>query len=196
MNPFLTPDQQQRLVLASRSPRRVEILLGLGFQFDIEPAPGHIEDGVDHDDPFALPEHLAGLKCAHVSARRRNDVVIAADTLVILDGEVMSKPRDDNEGREFVTRLAGRTHTVVTGVCIRSDARGLSLSGSERTNVTFRALSAEEVARYVATGEGRDKAGSYAAQGIGAGLIRSIDGCFFNVVGLPVSLFLDLMKKV
>jgi len=196
MNPFLAPRQQENLVLASRSPRRVEILLGLGFTFDIDPAPEHLEDGVDHSDPFALPAILADRKCAHVSTRRPHDVVIAADTLVIVDGDVLSKPRDDDEARAFLSRLAGRSHTVVTGVAIRGAARGLALFGSERTEVTFRALSADDVARYVATGEGRDKAGSYAAQGVGAGLIRSIDGCFFNVVGLPVGLFLDLMQKV
>jgi len=183
-------------VLASRSPRRVEILLGLGFEFEIDPAPGHLEEGAAHDDPFALAEMLADRKCAHVAARRRDDVVIAADTVVIVDHDVLQKPRDDDEARAFVTRLSGRTHTVVTGVAIRCDARGLALCASERTRVTFRALDRDEVARYVATGEGRDKAGSYAAQGVGAGLIRSIDGCFFNVVGMPVALFLDLMKRV
>jgi septum formation protein len=196
VNPFLPARQQERLVLASRSPRRVEILLGLGFEFEIDPAPEHLEDDAVHDDPFALAEMLAGRKCAHVAARRRGDVVIAADTVVIVDHDVLQKPRDDDEARAFVARLSGRSHTVVTGVAIRCDARGLALSGSERTRVTFRDLDPDEVTRYVATGEGRDKAGSYAAQGVGAGLIRSIDGCFFNVVGLPVALFLDLMKQV
>jgi septum formation protein len=196
MNPFLSPRQQERLVLASRSPRRVEILLGLGFEFDIEPAPEHLEDAAGHPNPFTLPEVLADRKCAHVAARRPQDVVIAADTLVIVDGEVLSKPRDDEEARTFLARLSGRAHTVVTGLAIRCDARGLALSGNERTEVVFRTLGADEVALYVATGEGRDKAGSYAAQGVGAGLIRSIDGCFFNVVGLPVGLLLDMMKKV
>jgi septum formation protein len=196
MNPFLSPRQQERIVLASRSPRRVEILLGLGFEFDIEPAPEHLEDGAGHGDPFALPEILADRKCAHVAARRAQDLVIAADTLVVVGGEILSKPSDDDEARDFLSRLSGRTHTVVTGLAVRCHARGLALTGSERTEVSFRTLSADEVARYVATGEGRDKAGSYAAQGIGAGLIRSIEGCFFNVVGLPVGLLLDMMKKV
>jgi len=195
VNPFLSAGQQQRLVLASRSPRRVEILLGLGFEFEIDPAPEHLEEDAAHADPFALAEMLADRKCAHVAARRRDHVVIAADTVVIVDHDVLQKPRDDDEARAFVTRLSGRSHTVVTGIAIRCDARGLALSGSERTTVTFRALDPDDVARYVATGEGRDKAGSYAAQGVGAGLIRSIDGCFFNVVGLPVALFLDLMKQ-
>jgi septum formation protein len=193
MNPFLAPEQQQRLVLASRSPRRIEIMRGLGFEFDIEPAPEHLEEDDSHEDPLQVAEMLAVRKCIHVAKTRANARVLAADTVVIVDGEVLQKPRDDAQGREFLARLSGRTHTVVTGVAIRDNGR--IRSGSERTQVTFRSLSPDDIARYVATGEGRDKAGSYAAQGLGAGLIRRIDGCFFNVVGLPVALLLDLMQQ-
>ena len=193
MNPFLTVQQQERLVLASRSPRRIEIMRGLGFEFEIDPAPEHLEEDDAHDDPFAIAEMLAVRKCEHVAERRVRDRVIAADTVVIVEGAVLQKPRDDAEARTFVSRLSNRTHTVVTGVAIRDGGR--MRAGSERTEVTFRALSADEIARYVATGEGRDKAGSYAAQGLGAGLIRRIDGCFFNVVGLPVGLLLDLLQQ-
>lgn len=196
MNPFLAASQQHRLVLASRSPRRVDILRGLGFEFDVEPAPEHLEDGVSHDDVFAIPELIAERKCAHVSRRRPDALVIAADTVVIVGGEILNKPADDAEARAFLRRLAGRSHTVVTGVALRCDARGVAAAGSERTRVTFRDLDDDEIARYVATGEGRDKAGSYAAQGVGAGLIRSVEGCFFNVVGLPVARLLDMLKQV
>jgi nucleoside triphosphate pyrophosphatase len=196
MNPFLAPDRQQQLVLASRSPRRVEIMRGLGFAFEVEPAPEHVEESLTHADPYALPERLAVAKCEHVAEGRPDDLVIAADTVVIVDGDVLNKPADDAEARAFLTRLAGREHLVVTGVALRCRARRVALSGAERTRVLFRDLTAAEIAAYVATGEGRDKAGSYAAQGVGAGLIRSIDGCFFNVVGLPVSLLIDLLKRV
>jgi septum formation protein len=193
MNPFLTPQQQERLVLASRSPRRIEIMRGLGFEFDIDPAPEHLEEDDSHEDPLQVAEMLAVRKCLHVAERRAADRVIAADTVVILDRHVLQKPRDDDEARAFLARLSGRAHTVVTGVAIRDNGR--TVSGSERTQVTFRALSPDDIARYVATGEGATRRGSYAAQGLGAGLIRRIDGCFFNVVGLPVSLLLDLLKK-
>jgi septum formation protein len=193
MNPFLTPQQQGRLVLASRSPRRIEIMRGLGFEFEIEPAPEHLEDDADHHDPFEIAEMLAVRKCEHVGITRASARVLAADTIVVVDGTVLQKPRDDAEGREFVARLSGRTHTVVTGVAIRDGGR--TRAGAERTQVTFRALTPEHIANYVATGEGRDKAGSYAAQGVGAGLIRRIEGCFFNVVGLPIGLLLDLMQR-
>ena len=193
MNPFLAPQQQDRLVLASRSPRRIEIMRGLGFDFEIEPAPEHLEEDAAHDDPFAIAEMLAVRKCEHVGNTRANARVLAADTIVIVDGTVLQKPRDDAEAREFVSRLSGCTHTVVTGVAIRDGGR--TRSGAERTRVTFRELTPAQVERYVATGEGRDKAGSYAAQGVGAGLIRRINGCFFNVVGLPVGLLLDLLQQ-
>ena len=123
-------------------------------------------------------------------------LVLAADTVVIVDTEILNKPRDDAEAVRFIERLAGRTHTVVTGVALERFDRGLVAAGSEQTDVTFRALDRAAIERYVATGEGRDKAGSYAAQGVGAGLIRRIDGCFYNVVGLPVALTLDLMEKM
>ena len=180
-------------MLASRSPRRIEIMRGLGFEFDIDPAPEHLEEDDSHDDPLQVAEMLALRKCIHVAERRASDRVIAADTVVILDHHVLQKPRDDAEARAFVGRLSGRTHTVVTGLAVRDNGR--TGSGSERTQVTFRVLSPDDIARYVATGEGRDKAGSYAAQGLGAGLIRRIDGCFFNVVGLPVALLLDLLQQ-
>ncbi len=196
MQPFGPREIEGGLVLASRSPRRVDILTGLGFTFDVHPAPEHVEDGSPVKDPFALPGALARRKCNAVSERFPRALVLAADTVVIVDGEILTKPRDDDEAVRFIERLAGRTHTVVTGVALERFARGLTVSGSERTDVTFRPLDRATIERYVATGEGRDKAGSYAAQGLGAGLIRRIEGCFYNVVGLPVALTLDLMKQM
>jgi len=196
MNPFLPPHAQKNIVLASRSPRRSDLLRGLGFDFDVEPAPEHLEEDFAHVGVYGVPELLACRKSVHVSARRPDALVIAADTVVIVDDEILNKPCDDGEAAAFLRRLAGRSHTVVTGVSIRCGARGTALSGSERTRVTFRDLDDDEIARYVATGEGRDKAGSYAAQGVGAGLIRSVDGCFFNVVGLPVARLLDMLRQV
>jgi septum formation protein len=193
MNPFLTPQQQDRLVLASRSPRRIEILRGLGFEFEIEAPPENLEDDTEHQDPYEIARMLAVRKCEFVGTTRASARVLAADTIVVIDGTVLQKPVSDEEAREFLGRLSGRIHTVVTGVAIRN--HGHIAVGAERTQVTFRKLSPAQIAAYVATGEGRDKAGSYAAQGIGAGLIRRIEGCFFNVVGLPVGLMFDLMQQ-
>jgi septum formation protein len=196
MNPLLPEDVQRDLVLASKSPRRFDILSGLGFEFEVDPPGDEVEDGEDHDDPAALAELLAEKKCAVVAARRPDSLVLAADTVVILDGELLEKPTDDEEAARFLSRLSGRTHTVVTGVAIERRRDTVKVSGRESTRVTFRDLGRREIEAYVATGEGRDKAGSYAAQGLGAGLIRSIDGCFYNVVGLPVSLLMDLLRRV
>ena len=113
-----------------------------------------------------------------------------------MDGDVFSKPKDDAEATRFLTTLSGRTHTVVTGVALQKRDDGVDMIASEQTRVTFRDLTAEEIAAYVATGEGRDKAGSYAAQGLGSSLIRSIEGCFYNVVGLPIALLFEMMKKI
>ena len=194
MNPFLPERLHRGVVLASRSPRRADILTGLGFEFDVDPASEEVEQQVSYEDAFALPEELARRKCAQVAARRRDEIVIAADTVVILGDEILTKPGSDEEAVGFLRKLSGQTHTVVTGVAVEHGAA--LASGAEHTRVTFRELSEADIAGYVATGEGRDKAGSYAAQGIGAGLIRRIDGCYFNVVGLPVSLLIDLLKEV
>ena len=195
MNPLLPVEAQRGLVLASRSPRRADILRGLDFDFEIEPAADHIEDGASNADPYEHAMECARLKARDVAGRRPMALCIGADTIVIVDGVALGKPKDDAEARDFLKLLSGRTHTVVTGVALRRISDGVDLAARERTEVTFRVLSAEDIARYVASGEGRDKAGSYAVQGLGAGLVRSIDGCFYNVVGLPVSLLFDLLKE-
>ncbi len=196
MNPYVPGEIEGGLILASRSPRRVDILKGLGFDFEVHPAPERIEDGVTGRDPYSVPRELARRKCAAVAKDFPDALVLAADTVVVLDDEILTKPADDDEAVRFIERLAGRTHTVVTGVALERASRNRSVSGDERTRVTFRELDPSTIEQYVSTGEGRDKAGSYAAQGIGAGLIRRIDGCFYNVVGLPIALLLDLLGEI
>ena len=196
MNPLLDEASQANLVLASRSPRRHDLMTGMGFEFEVIPASEEAERRAECPDPHRLPEVAARLKCDEVAANHPGSIVIAADTVVIQDGEILNKPRDDGEAVRFLERLSGRTHTVVTGVVIERRRDGVDLAASESTRVKFRPLDADEIAAYVATGEGRDKAGSYAAQGLGAGLIESIDGCFYNVVGLPVALLCKLLRKI
>lgn len=196
MNPLLPEAAQRNLVLASRSPRRVDILQRLGFDFKVIPAAAHIEDGVKTRDPFERAVECARLKAEDVASQSPDALVIGADTVVVLDDVALEKPGDDAEGHRFLTRLSGREHTVVTGLALRRLSTKLALYGREETRVRFRDLKEDEIARYVRSGEGRDKAGSYAVQGVGAGLVRSIDGCFYNVVGLPVGLLFDLLEKV
>lgn len=196
MSPFVPKSARNGIVLASRSPRRRDILAGLGFDFDVDPPRNDAEDGIACDDPFALAELAARRKCDDVAPRHVGRLVLAADTVVILDDELLLKPRTDEEAVLHLRRLSGRTHTVTTGIALRRVGDRVDLSASEHTRVTFRRLDDEEIAGYVATGEGRDKAGSYAVQGVGAGLVRRIDGCYYNVVGLPVALLLELLKEV
>jgi septum formation protein len=195
MNPLLPEKVQRQIVLASKSPRRIDILRSLGFEFTVEPARINEEDGAIADDPFLLPLKLARLKAEDIAGRRSDSLIIGADTVVILNGEVLNKPRDDGEAGDFLSRLSGQVHTVVTGIAVRHASRNISLSDREETKVRFRELSDTEIASYVASGEGRDKAGSYAVQGLGACLVRSIDGCYFNVVGLPVALLFEMLSK-
>jgi septum formation protein len=196
VNPLLSAAAQRGLVLASKSPRRIDILRGLNVEVDVDPARDHVEDGVSSDDPFALPLEAARLKAADVAARRPDDLVIGADTVVILDDHLLEKPVNDEQARKFLKMLSGKTHTVVTGVALRRMNDGTDVARAERTQVQFRPLTDEQIERYVASGEGRDKAGSYAVQGLGAGLVSSVQGCFYNVVGLPVVLLFNMLEEV
>jgi len=196
------PVQSKPLVLASASPRRRDILGQLGLTFEV------IESAVDEPDrepqqaPDAYALGLSAFKAQAVAARLANEAryagayVLGADTIVVIDERVLGKPRDDAHAREMVGLLAGRFHEVITAVAVRQVGSGLAKDIAVRTRVAFRALTADEVARYVATGEGRDKAGSYAIQGVGTGIVRAIDGSHSNVVGLPASETLALLTEV
>jgi septum formation protein len=195
VNPILPEAAQRDLVLASGSRRRIDILRGLEFEFEVVPAADGVEDGALTREPFERPVECARLKADDVAKRRSEALCIGADTVVILDGVLLEKPSGDDEAYRFLRSLSGRSHTVVTALALRRLSDGLELTGSEKTEVRFRSLADDEIIRYVSSGEGRDKAGSYAVQGLGAALVQSIDGCFYNVVGLPVSLLFELLKK-
>jgi septum formation protein len=179
------------LILASSSPRRAQILRSLGLDFRVV---------VPEVDEALLPgetgpvgaERLARVKAEAVAARETLPVV-AADTLVLSEGEVLGKPVSDDDAVAMLRRLSGRSHEVVTGVCVR--AGGRSFSGVERTTVRFAALSPAAIDRYVASGEPRDKAGAYHVDGRGAAFIESVEGSPSNVAGLPVRLLLRLARE-
>jgi septum formation protein len=184
------------LVLASSSPRRKQILETIGFQFEVVAAPPGVErPWRPGQDPVAFAEHTACAKRDQVAATRPDALVIAADTVVILEGVVLEKPVDADDARAMLARLAGRDHAVCTGVALVTPS-GESVSGVEMTQVEFRDLDGEEIADYVATGEPLDKAGAYGIQGFGAALVRQVNGCYFNVMGLPVARLLDLLEEV
>ena len=172
-----------RLVLASASPRRRQLLETIGLEVEVRPVSVHEtvrpgETGVD------AAERLAREK-AEAAACSDGEVLVAADTLVVLDGESMGKPADDAEARAFLERLSGRTHEVVTGYCVR---RGDRLATDHvTTRVRFRDLDGPTIDAYVASGESADKAGAYGIQGRGAALVESLEGSYSNVVGLPLT---------
>ncbi len=193
-----------KLILASNSPRRKEILERLGLDFETMPAAHAIEPEV-HSFSDAI---VAARVKAHDVAMRLNPetkkagaIVIGADTVVVLQGEVLGKPKDKKDAKRMLKMLSGKQHTVATGLSLvyvhgvgTEDFEAFSTIG--KTEVVFRALNDEEINRYVETGEPMDKAGSYAIQGIGSILVESVHGCFNNVVGLPTTLLLDQLAQL
>jgi septum formation protein len=194
MNPFLGPELQRDLVLASASPRRREILERLGFEFEVLPA-GVEENDISCADHARFTVLLAEKKAEAVRRARPLATVIAADTIVVCGEARLGKPVDEADASSMLRSLSGRAHEVITGVAVVAPD-GRRLAEVELTRVYFRVLSEEEVARYVATGEPFGKAGAYAIQGFAAPFIEKIEGCYFNVVGLPVSLLFTMLSKL
>lgn len=183
----------RRLILASESPRRAELLSAAGFQFDVVP-PGIDETPHPGEPPEVYVERAAREKAVQVECRESGTVVLAADTVVVVDGLLLGKPRDDEEAAAMLKRLSGRSHEVLTGVALRAVHE--VLTAVERTAVHFLPLSDEEIAWYVASGEPRDKAGAYAVQGLASRFIHRVEGSYSNVVGLPVSTVYQMLKRL
>ena len=182
-----------RVILASQSPRRRELLTLIGIPHEIQPA--DIDETLLPDElPAPHAERLAREKVAVIASQYPEAVVIGADTIVVLDGDVLGKPADGPEARATLHRLSGRTHTVHTAVAVAY--RGRSASGIESVEVTFRPLDEARIARYVATGEPMDKAGSYGIQGFGATIVERIHGDYFSVMGLAVGRLIAMLSDV
>lgn len=174
------------LILASASPRRRELLEQIGVQFEIEVS--HVEEVVDDTQPpTLLVQSLALQKAQAVAGLHKDGLVLGADTLVVENGLILGKPHNIEEAKMMLARLSGKWHQVMTAVSL-VDASGMqdAWTSVEITNVKFRDLTEEDIAAYVATGESMDKAGAYGIQGYGALLVERIDGCYNNVVGLPL----------
>ena len=183
------------LILASASPRRAALLAGLGLDFRVEPSLFEERHTDRPTDPAALVETLALGKARDVARRYSTGLVLGADTVVIQDGTAFEKPADAREARSMLSRLAGRWHVVYTGVALADAATAAYRVGHEKTRVKFRSLTPDEIEAYVATGEPLDKAGGYGIQGLGAVLIERIDGCYTNVVGLPMARLALMLKE-
>lgn len=186
------PDQAPPLILASQSPRRAELLGRLGLEFDVRPA--DIDEAyIDHEMPADHAERLAREKALKLAREAPDALVIGSDTIVILDSDVLGKPRDREDAVRMLERLGGREHEVYTAVAV---VRGDRVeSALERVRVRFRPLSRAMAERYVDTGEPMDKAGAYGIQGYGSALVEGIDGDYFAVMGLPVVLTLKLLER-
>ncbi|HLH44266.1 MAG TPA: Maf family protein [Bryobacteraceae bacterium] len=170
------------LVLASQSPRRAELLRNAGFRFQVRSKPvEEVRRAGEAPRDYAM--RLARDK-ANAAWESREEIVLGADTIVRLGKQVLEKPADQEEARSMLAALSGRIHTVITGICFRH--AGGETVDCESTRVWFSRLDSEEIAAYVASGEPMDKAGAYAIQGLASKFVQRIEGCYFNVMGLPV----------
>jgi len=171
------------LVLASASPRRAELLRNAAIPFTVDPA--HVaEQPAAHEKPVDYAQLLAHDKARAVFARHPQSAVLGADTVVVVDQHLLEKPNDNADAARMLRLLSGRTHQVITGVCLV--APDFEQTEAEITQVVFSPLSEGEIAAYVASGEPMDKAGAYAIQGMASRWVKCIEGCYFNVVGLPL----------
>lgn len=182
-----------RIILASQSPRRQQLIANIisDFSVVVSQAEEVLPEGIP---PEEAPAYLAGLKAQAVAADYPDDIVIGADTVVILDGAVLGKPCDKDDAARMLRALSGKTHTVITGCVIVKD--GQKTSFSDITRVEFYPLDDREIIEYIATGEPLDKAGAYGIQGRGCVLVKRIEGDFFNVMGLPVARLKRVLERV
>ena len=181
------------LVLASASPRRRECLDMLGLRYTVHP-PRIPENERPGESAVEYVERLAQEKALTVAAQFPEALVLAGDTVVVVDNEILGKPESSAEAERMLIRLSGRSHTVASGVALASPPDNVQ-SGVSTTEVVFRPFSPEIASAYVATGEPLDKAGAYAIQGLGASLVSEITGDYYTVVGLPVPLFFELLRE-
>ena len=183
----------RKIILASASPRRRELLATLGLQFEVTPA--NVTETTDTTDtPQELAKALSRQKAQAVARHNKNALIIAADTFILFRGKIMGKPDSDAAAYRMLQALSGKSHTVITGYTIIDTASGKTISRAIETRVYLKALTPAEIANYVKSGEPRDKAGGYAIQGRGAAIVKKISGDYSNVVGLPLSALVEDLK--
>jgi septum formation protein len=182
-----------RLILASASPRRSELLRNAGIAFEIDPA--HIpEQPQPGEKPLEYAQRLARDKARSVYGRHPDALVLGADTVVVVDDHLLEKPANAEDASRMLRLLAGRAHQVITGVSLQG--RDLERTEAESTEVTFAAMSNQEIAEYIASAEPMDKAGAYGIQGMASRWVTRIEGCYFNVVGLPVARVYRMLRDL
>jgi nucleoside triphosphate pyrophosphatase len=186
-----------KIILASSSPRRAEVLRDAGIAFEI--CATHVEEAARPGEPAQamvarLAEAKARAAAAQIGESKGGCIIIGADTSVELDGEIFGKPRDTAHAREMLAAFSGRTHRVLTGIFLIRLPDGATRAAVESTGVTFATLDAGEIKAYAASGEPMDKAGGYGIQGLAGRYISGIEGCYFNVVGLPLARLYVLLR--
>jgi septum formation protein len=193
MSYFAGFDAVKNLILASSSPRRAELLkqIGLDFQIMVCNVDETLPPGMS---PPELVEFLAERKAMEVARNLHDGIVLGADTVVVRQGQVLGKPRSEEEAFSMLLKLQGSTHDVYTGVALIDVRSGRKLVEHEKTRVFFRTMEEEEIRRYVASGEPLDKAGAYGVQGLAAIFINKLEGCYTNVVGLPLARLSVMLK--
>lgn len=184
--------QLHRLILASKSPRRKYLLEQAGIEFDV--IPSHVdESAMEMTAPDAYVKALAKAKALEVSGNHPDRWIIGADTIVVINDRILGKPRGKEAARDMLRQLSGHTHQVYTGFSLCHNKMHKCHTHAVRTNVTFKELAANEIEWYIHTDEPFDKAGAYAIQGLGTFIVKSIDGSYTNVVGLPVCEVIELL---
>ncbi len=182
------------IILASASPRRKEILEKTGLQFMVDES-SYEEETDSGLKPRELARYLSREKAREVARRHRDALIIAADTIVVSGGRLFGKPRRTQEAREMLKALSGKSHSVITGFTIIDTKEKKEFSKTVESKVFFKKLSADEIEAYIRSGEPFDKAGAYGIQGLGAVIVKKIEGDFFNVMGLPLNALSESLKK-
>lgn len=183
-----------RIVLASGSPRRREIMEKYNIDLIVEKS--NVDENINRGEtPEQISMSLSLIKALDVSNRFPKDIVIGADTIVVVDGKILGKPKGKEDAYDMLNMLSGRIHEVITGVALIKADMNIKIIDYEKTRVKFRKLTDDMIYRYIGTNEPFDKAGAYAIQGVGQILVENIDGCFFNVVGLPLTKIDKLLSK-
>jgi len=183
----------QKIVLASASPRRKELMEKTGLKFEVDPVETdeNVESG---KNPHEIVREISLQKAMSVSGKHRDAVIIAADTIGFLNGQIIGKPHNPDEARKILQLLSGKSHIVITGFTIIDSSNNKTVSQSVETKVYIKKLSQQEIDAYISTGEPLDKAGAYGIQGLGSVIVEKIEGDYYNVVGLPLHALSEALK--
>lgn len=176
------------MILASKSPRRFELLKEMGYEFKVKVS--DVDENIDETDPVALVEKLSLMKAKAVF--EENEFIIASDTIVVLDNKIYGKPKNEENAFEMIKKLSGRTHNVISGLCVIYNKK--IVVTHDITEVSFKEIQDGEIIQYIETREPMDKAGAYAIQGIGKKFVKSIKGSYNNVIGLPTEKLTEILK--